>query len=685
MMSNSSLSRLVFFAMLAWFASALHAAEQARVEILPDQVIGPVNRLVLGNNMLAYQDRREEYGNRGAGLWDPGQRRPVPGYVALAKQAGLSVSRWPGGCGAHNYNWKLTVGPLDKRPTQQFGLPEFLKFCEETDSVPILTVAVYWGDAADGADLVEYLNTPNDGSNPNGGTDWAGVRAGDGHPAPYDVVWFEYGNESYHGEHQPTEGRAEKRKYSAEEYGQRYLVYRAAMKAVDPLIKLGGLLQNGMDDWNRAVLRVAGKELDFGIEHTYTPGHHGDTTADNNRLFMQACTASGDRIQRIYDGLNKLVEDETGRTDLPWAITEYNGHFVQSKPLPYRQTLGNALRNAEHVRVMMQPGNRIALANFWQFSNEYWGMVQGYVHKGEPLVKQANYYVYQLYHEHFGDTLIGAKVTCGRWDFPGGAWLPARSGEPAEYKLFEENLLPADHQWQVSQNPLVKQHLEDQTLVAEFNGSDTNYYHGTVALPAKPNTGYRITGEIKTVGLNTATGAGFQVGDARGWTVTKSCALGGDLRGDNGWTQVVIDYTTLPDTEGLAIQTRRLGDDGGADPISGTAHYRLKSVHQFRPENSGGVPDLSVNAAKRPDGTVTLMVVNTNLDEDLDTEVVVPGRTPGAGAQAVAWSLVSPTAWATNAGAEREVTLVETPVRKSSNGWQVMLPKHSLTAMEVRP
>ena len=92
MMSNSSLSRLVFFAMLAWFASALHAAEQARVEILPDQVIGPVNRLVLGNNMLAYQDRREEYGNRGAGLWDPGQRRPVPGYVALAKQAGLSCA-----------------------------------------------------------------------------------------------------------------------------------------------------------------------------------------------------------------------------------------------------------------------------------------------------------------------------------------------------------------------------------------------------------------------------------------------------------------------------------------------------------------------------------------------------------------------------------------------------------------
>ena len=80
----------------------------------------------------------------------------------------------------HNYNWKKTVGPLEQRPEQQFGLPEFMTWCEETDSIPILGVAVYWGTAADGADLVEYLNSPNDGTNPNGGTDWAAVRAADG-------------------------------------------------------------------------------------------------------------------------------------------------------------------------------------------------------------------------------------------------------------------------------------------------------------------------------------------------------------------------------------------------------------------------------------------------------------------------------------------------------------------------
>ena len=70
------------------------------------------------------------------------------------------------------------------------------------------------------------------------------------------------------------------------------------------------------------------------------------------------------------------------------AIPEYNGHFVQEKPVPYRQSLANALRNAEHLRIMMKPENRILMANFWQFANEYRGMVQGYTHHGVTPVTE---------------------------------------------------------------------------------------------------------------------------------------------------------------------------------------------------------------------------------------------------------------------------------------------------------
>jgi len=172
---------------------------------------------------------------------------------------------------------------------------------------------------------------------------------------------------------------------------------------------------------------------------------------------------------------------------------------------------------------------------------------------------------------------------------------------------------------------------------------------------------------------------------ARGWITTRSATVAGDVRRDADWTEVVVNYITLADTKEIQILARRLGHDGGDDPISGRAYYRLKSVREFRRANPGAVPDLTVNAAKRSDGTVTLMVVNTNFDADIATTIVVNGWQPGDDSRAVAWSLVGPTPWATNVGTKPEVQLVETPIHRAADGWQITLPRHSLTAVEIHP
>ena len=499
------------------------AATPARIEVKPKVEIGPVNRKILGAAICAAKTRRLEgvYADRGSGVWDPEQRRPDPEFVALAKQAGIAAWRWAPGREA---KWKPFVGSLSERP-YKFGLPEFLRFCEETDGVPIILLDVYRSTAADSADLVEYLNSPNDGKNPNGGTDWAAVRAADGHPAPYEVVWFECGNESY-----VNAGKRIKELgvngYGglAEEYGRRYLRFRAAMKAVDPRIKLGANIQHTIDPWNKPILRVAGKQIDFGIDHPYSPGFTGKATPEMSRHIMEACVARGAPLQKLYDDLDRVIEEETGRTDMPRAVTEYNALLTQQEPVAYRFTLGNALGTAEHIRVMMRPRNRIALATFWNFANEFWGMVRGYPHRGERPVKQAPYYVFQLYHEHFGDTLIASQVSCGRWDFQGGYSVPAQS-----------------------------------------------------------------------------------------------------------------------------------------------------------------VPDLTVNSAKRSDGTITLMIVNTNLDANVETTIAVKDWRSDSDTGAMAWSLVGSTPLATNLGAEHEVQLIETPIRRAADAWKITLPKHSLTAVKIHP
>ncbi|MGC9320301.1 MAG: hypothetical protein ACP5KN_19865, partial [Armatimonadota bacterium] len=224
--------------------------------------------------------------------------------------------------------------------------------------------------------------------------------------------------------------------------------------------------------------------------------------------------------------------------------------------------------------------------------------------------------------------------------------------------------------------------VEGRTLTVDFQGPDTNYFHGSVTLPAEPSTGYRMVGEVRTMGLETGQGAGFQIGDARGWEETRSCSVGGDVKGDADWTTVTLDYTTLEDAEGITVMARRLGHDGGDDPVSGTAQFRLVSLQRFEPWNPGAVPDVSVNAATREDGSVTLMIVNTNLDEAVPASIVVEGMT---GSAAQAWSLVGPQPWSHNSGGETPVELVETPIVDAGAQWSVTLPRHSLTAVEVTP
>ena len=51
---------------LALVSSGIRAADV--VTIHPEKIVGPVNRLVFGQNMLAYQGSRKEYGLWGAGI-----------------------------------------------------------------------------------------------------------------------------------------------------------------------------------------------------------------------------------------------------------------------------------------------------------------------------------------------------------------------------------------------------------------------------------------------------------------------------------------------------------------------------------------------------------------------------------------------------------------------------------------
>ena len=649
------------------------ASEPATILIHPQKALGPVNRLILGDNMLGYANGRDEYCNLGSGIWNPDEGRSVPEVVALAKGRGLSCSRWPGGCEAHRFEWKKTVGPLAERPNQKFGLPEFLQNCADIAALPIITLGDFVITPEDAADIVEYLNSPNDGKNPNGGRDWAALRAADGHPAPWDVVWFEFGNESDHGDHKGGH-------FTPSEYAERFLAVRRAMRAVDPRIKLGAVLENTRDGqvgpWTHEVLSRTAKELDFAIHHCYVPGYYAnDGKLPADELFALSLAADA-QIADLYRRLNALIRELTGRGDVPLAITEFNGHFVQEKPVPYRHCLGNALVNAEVLRILMQPEHRIALANHWQFANEYWGSVKGYK---PPYVKRPNYYVFELYHQHFGDVLVEADVACGRFETSGGFGVLPRRGQPGPFQLFPDNLLPKQD-WTLSAPKGAQHRVEGDIVAVEFDGTqDVNYYHAQKTMPAEPLTGYRLTGWVKTEGLTTGSGAGFQIGDGRGWLATHSASCSPSVVGTSDWTKLELDYVTLADAKDLQVICRRIS---GAGAVKGRAWYRGVEVRKFRPKSHGAAPWLTVNASKSRDGkALFLMIVNKNLREPVPCTIEVEGVPI---AEAKAWALTGPGCDATNEREPLNVTVHEQEAKLENGKTSLKLAPCSLTAIELR-
>jgi len=175
----------------------------------------------LGNVFANILGANHRYTFNGYDTWNPATGQVRPDVVDKARQMGMRVLRWPGGTVGNTVWWKGTIGanrmcqrdgriadlgdaadPADDvlmARDPAYGLDEHMAFVASIGAEAQIMVPMAIGNPIDAADLVEYLNTPaGDGINPNGGTDWAEVRAANGHPAPYGVRFFELGNEHYH-------------------------------------------------------------------------------------------------------------------------------------------------------------------------------------------------------------------------------------------------------------------------------------------------------------------------------------------------------------------------------------------------------------------------------------------------------------------------------------------------------
>jgi Alpha-L-arabinofuranosidase C-terminal domain/Domain of Unknown Function (DUF1080) len=111
---------------------------------------------------------------------------------------GVNVLRYGGSMvNAAQYRWKNMIGPSDRRQpyngtwypysSNGWGIFDFLNMCEAAGflGIPALNSNE---TAQDMADFMQYVNGPVF-------TKWGSQRAADGHPAPYELKYIEFGNE----------------------------------------------------------------------------------------------------------------------------------------------------------------------------------------------------------------------------------------------------------------------------------------------------------------------------------------------------------------------------------------------------------------------------------------------------------------------------------------------------------
>lgn len=643
---------------------------------------GAVNPKVYGSNLLGHEGAKAA--NYGYGLWDGKWGGIQEEPLRLAKETGITMVRFPGGCGSHSYDWKQAVGK--SRRQFWFGIDEFLKMAEAIGVEPVFTLSYYTGDEASDADLVEYLNSPNDGTNPNGGIDWTAERAKNGHPQPYGVRYFEIGNEIYHGDHKKI------KQILPQDYAMRYLKYYDAIKAVDPDARVGVVLSG--TDWNRRVMEIVKDKVDFGIIHTYPTPVWGEKVAEIPAKDIYRISLARPMIQDEYSYREALalLKEMSGR-DIPLAITEYNGGFVQDNPVPYRHALGTALINAELLRIFMKPENNILMANYWNFANEYWGMIANrfngeYRTLNNPYYKRPNYYVFEIYHKHFGDILIDVNVQCVTYD--ASVYQPIKSfiKRLKSGTLIKGNLIPG--RWLIEEFSGAQASENAGILTVDFvDPIQFNYYHARKTTEIEPGAYYKLSGYIKTEGMVDESGVCLEAQDERGWSKTKSASATEKVKGTTDWQYVETIYETLPDAKAVNVIARRIGETG---PLKGKAYFKEVTLEKFIPSLDTKIPYLSVNASKSADGKkVYLMVINKNMDAPMTSTIDLKDFAPAA--KGNAWVLNGPSVDATNEQKHDNVKMTHktfeiasspsAPPNDERNKFEFTFEPHSLTAIEI--
>lgn len=251
--------------------------KNAKIILDKDFVIGKVDKRLYGS--FIEHLGRAVYG----GIYEPGHpeadeqgfRKDV---IALVKEMGVPLVRYPGGNFVSGFNWEDSVGPREQRPkrldlawftteTNEVGMHEFTDWAKAAGSEVMYAINLGTRGPENARDVVEYANHP-------GGSKFSDMRIANGKPAPLGIKLWCLGNE--------MDGSWQIGHKTAREYGRTANEAAKLMKWVDPTIETVacGSSSSEMDtfgDWEFEMLDECYENIDYVSLHRYYGNPTGDT------------------------------------------------------------------------------------------------------------------------------------------------------------------------------------------------------------------------------------------------------------------------------------------------------------------------------------------------------------------------------------------------------------------------
>lgn len=338
-----------------------------------------------------------------------------PHVDSLLRPLHIPVVRWPAGTYIFEYNWRNSIGPLDKRPVtknkawggennNRFGTDEFMEWCKKLGTSPYINLNMGNRPGTDGTlkealNWIEYVNGSVE-------TPFGKKRADNGHKDSYQVKFWGIGNENYGG-------WGESDKQSDTVYAEKLNEWASAIKNRYPELSLLGV--GHTYNWNKTVLEKNNKLVDFLTQHYYVTTKYKDNKIENPEYSLFAPAKIEAHLQKLASLLNN-VNQKSDRIQNPirLSIDEWDnrhsvfkdGEFKFTRQDPRRQT--DVAIVAQILNIFIRQSPVVGMANYIFPVNAH-GLIKTV---GDTDAFEASiYYVFEQYRKWMTGKKLDAKVS----------------------------------------------------------------------------------------------------------------------------------------------------------------------------------------------------------------------------------------------------------------------------------